>query len=118
MVEDVVSPDLLARLRRDFDFWVDESRAHAAAYGETIDGRSRFDVEPRPHRRHTRFAPGLVTGRDLGRVSRGHGDIAHVEAVADLIGPNVKLHHTKINSKLPKSATKVEWHQDFPFTPP
>ena len=37
--------------------------------------------------------------------------------VADLIGPDVKLHHTKINSKLPGSATAVKWHQDFPFTP-
>jgi hypothetical protein len=40
-----------------------------------------------------------------------------VAAVADLIGPNVKLHHTKINSKLPRTPTKVDWHQDFPFTP-
>jgi ectoine hydroxylase-related dioxygenase (phytanoyl-CoA dioxygenase family) len=37
--------------------------------------------------------------------------------VADLIGPNVKLHHTKINSKLPGARTTVKWHQDFPFTP-
>jgi ectoine hydroxylase-related dioxygenase (phytanoyl-CoA dioxygenase family) len=40
-----------------------------------------------------------------------------VEAVAALIGPNVKLHHSKINSKLPGTATAVKWHQDFPFTP-
>jgi ectoine hydroxylase-related dioxygenase (phytanoyl-CoA dioxygenase family) len=40
-----------------------------------------------------------------------------VEMVADLIGPDVKLHHTKINSKLPGAATEVKWHQDFCFTP-
>jgi ectoine hydroxylase-related dioxygenase (phytanoyl-CoA dioxygenase family) len=40
-----------------------------------------------------------------------------VNAVAALIGPNVKLHHSKINSKLPGTATSVKWHQDFPFTP-
>jgi ectoine hydroxylase-related dioxygenase (phytanoyl-CoA dioxygenase family) len=40
-----------------------------------------------------------------------------VAAVADLIGPNVKLHHSKINSKLPRTPTKVEWHQEFDFTP-
>ena len=39
------------------------------------------------------------------------------DCVAELIGPNVKLHHTKINSKLPGGATAVKWHQDFPFTP-
>ncbi len=26
--------------------------------------------------------------------------------VADLIGPNVKFHHSKINSKLPGAATR------------
>jgi ectoine hydroxylase-related dioxygenase (phytanoyl-CoA dioxygenase family) len=39
------------------------------------------------------------------------------DMVADLIGPDVKLHHTKVNSKLPGAATAVKWHQDFPFTP-
>jgi hypothetical protein len=30
MVEDVVTPDLLRRLRGDFDAWAEEGRAHAA----------------------------------------------------------------------------------------
>jgi ectoine hydroxylase-related dioxygenase (phytanoyl-CoA dioxygenase family) len=34
-----------------------------------------------------------------------------------LIGPNVKFHHSKINSKLPGARTEVKYHQDFPFTP-
>jgi ectoine hydroxylase-related dioxygenase (phytanoyl-CoA dioxygenase family) len=40
-----------------------------------------------------------------------------VDAVAAVLGPNVKFHHCKINSKLPGTATAVKWHQDFPFTP-
>jgi ectoine hydroxylase-related dioxygenase (phytanoyl-CoA dioxygenase family) len=40
-----------------------------------------------------------------------------VDAVADLIGPNVRHHHNKINSKQPGSSTEVRWHQDFCFTP-
>ncbi len=36
--------------------------------------------------------------------------------VTEPIGSNVKSHHTKINSKLPVSATIVKWHQGFPFT--
>ena len=44
-------------------------------------------------------------------------DSGMADMVADLIGPDIKLHHTKINSKLPGSATAVKWHQDFPFTP-
>ena len=42
---------------------------------------------------------------------------AMTQMVADLIGPNVKHHHNKINSKLPGSNTEVKWHQDFLFTP-
>ena len=117
VVDDVVSPDLLARLRQDFDAWVDESRAHDAAYGETIDGRARFDLEPG----HNAAVPGLRRVSSPAEISDAYYEAMAssrmVEAVADLIGPNVKLHHTKINSKLPKTATKVEWHQDFPFTP-
>jgi ectoine hydroxylase-related dioxygenase (phytanoyl-CoA dioxygenase family) len=117
VVDDAVSPALLARLRRDFDAWVEESRSHAAAYGQTMDGRARFDVEPG----HSAPAPGLRRVSSPAELSDAYYEAMAssrmVEAVADLIGPNVKLHHTKINSKLPKTATKVEWHQDFPFTP-
>jgi len=39
------------------------------------------------------------------------------DCISDLIGPNVKFHHSKINAKLPGGTTAVKWHQDFPFTP-
>ena len=45
VVEDVVSPELLARLRRDCDGWVQDSRTHRASYGATADGRARLDLE-------------------------------------------------------------------------
>ena len=117
VVDDVVSPALLARLRQDFAAWVEESRRQGAAYGETMDGRARFDVEPG----HCADRPGLRRVASPAEISDAYYEAMAssrmVEAVADLIGPNVKLHHTKINSKLPNTATKVEWHQDFPFTP-
>jgi ectoine hydroxylase-related dioxygenase (phytanoyl-CoA dioxygenase family) len=117
VVDDGVTPDLLARLRQDFDTWVEESRGHDTAYGQTIDGRARFDLEPG----HSAAAPGLRRVSSPAEISDAYyqamASSRMVEAVADLIGPNVKLHHTKINSKLPKTATKVEWHQDFSFTP-
>ncbi len=40
-----------------------------------------------------------------------------VEAVADLLGDNLRFHHAKLNSKLPSSGTVVKWHQDFTFDP-
>jgi ectoine hydroxylase-related dioxygenase (phytanoyl-CoA dioxygenase family) len=117
MVEDAVSPAQLAALRRDFDAWVAESRGHAAAYGEIMDGRPRFDLEAG----HTADRPALRRVNSPHEVSEAYYEaMAHARLtgiVADLIGPDVKFHHAKINSKLPGAATAVKWHQDFPFTP-
>ncbi len=116
-VENAVTPKHLAALRRDFDTWVEESRAHDAPYGEAIDGRPRFDVQPG----HTAARPALRRVQAPTEVSDAYyqamANSRMTGMVADLIGPDVKLHHTKINSKLPGSATEVRWHQDFPFTP-
>lgn len=117
VVEDVVTPEQLARLREDFSGWVEESRSHDGAYGAMSDGRPRFDVEPG----HAAERPALRRVSSPGEVSESYLEVMTssrmVEAVADVIGPDVKLHHAKINSKLPRTATKVAWHQDFPFTP-
>ncbi len=117
VVENAVSDELLARLQKDFSSWVEESREHAEAYGETLDGRPRFDLEGG----HSAEKPALRRVNAPIEVSDAYyeamADSRMTDAVADLIGPNIKLHHTKINSKLPGAATIVKWHQDFPFTP-
>ena len=117
VVEDAVTPQQLARLRTDFADWVEESRRETAPYGETADGRARFDVEPG----HSAERPALRRVSSPAEVSDAYREVMAssriVEMVAGLIGPNVKLHHEKINSKLPGTATKVDWHQDFGFTP-
>ncbi len=45
VVEEVLSSADIAALQSDFDGWVEESRRHATAWGETLDGRPRFDIE-------------------------------------------------------------------------
>jgi ectoine hydroxylase-related dioxygenase (phytanoyl-CoA dioxygenase family) len=117
MVENAVSADQLAALQRDFADWVTESRQHIAAYGEMIDLRPRFDLEPG----HSAARPALRRVNSPQEVSDAYFEVMAAsrmtDIVADLIGPNVKHHHCKINSKLPGAATAVKWHQDFPFTP-
>ena len=44
-------------------------------------------------------------------------DSAMTDMVTDLIGPDVKYHHCKINLKLPGANTEVRYHQDFAYTP-
>lgn len=117
-VEGAVTPEQLAALNADIDGWVAESRAHSEPFGEpTIDGRPRFDMGAE----HSADRPALRRVNNPSDVSDAYIDVmrnaATVDMVADLIGPNVKFHHCKINLKLPGSDTTVAYHQDFPFTP-
>jgi phytanoyl-CoA hydroxylase len=41
-----------------------------------------------------------------------------LDVVENLIGPDIQLHHTKLNLKPPSSGeARFEWHQDYPFFP-
>lgn len=117
VVEDAVTDDQLAGLRRVFSEWVEESRAHQDDYGETLDGRPRFDLQPG----HTAEVPGLRRVQSPEEVSEVFADTMRhtstVDLCAELIGPGLRFHHGKVNSKLPGTATKVKWQQDFPFEP-
>lgn len=117
VLEDAVTPYELASLRRVFESWVEESRAHSDDYGETQDGRPRFDLQPG----HSAEAPGLRRVQSPEEVSDVFATLMQsartVDYCVDLIGPNLRFHHGKVNSKLPGTATQIKWHQDFPFQP-
>jgi ectoine hydroxylase-related dioxygenase (phytanoyl-CoA dioxygenase family) len=40
-----------------------------------------------------------------------------VDVVVDLIGPDVKFHHSKLNFKAAHGGEEVKWHQDIQFWP-
>ena len=117
IAEDAVSAAQLDALRTGFEAWVAESREHAEDYGETLDGRRRFDLQPghsaeRPALRRVQSPEEIsVTFLDVMRGART------VDMVADLLGPDLRFHHGKVNSKMPGSATEVKFHQDFAFQP-
>ncbi|MGH1358805.1 MAG: phytanoyl-CoA dioxygenase family protein [Burkholderiaceae bacterium] len=117
LVEDAVSPALLTRLRDQFSRWVEVSRTHDQPWDETINGLPRFHLEAA----HRPDKPCLQRVNAPVEVSAAYfeamSDSPMTAMVADLIGPDVKFHHSKINSKLPGGNTAVKWHQDFPFTP-
>ena len=45
-LEDAISADQITAVRNDFDEWLEESKKHNEPFGETIDGRPRFDLQP------------------------------------------------------------------------
>lgn len=118
VAENAVSTAQLRRLQKCIDEWVEESRAHDAPFGEpTVDGRPRFDMGGE----HCAERPALRRINNPSEISPHYEDVMRnssmVDMVADLIGPNVKFHHCKINLKLPGSNTVVGYHQDFGYTP-
>lgn len=108
-VESMVPTDVLAELIKVTDGFVEASRS------ETGSGRL-FDIGPghsreravlrrlkRPDEQHDaywRFATGLMA------------DVA-----ADLAGPDVVFHHSKLNFKWFDEGDTVKWHQDIQFFP-
>jgi len=117
VVEDAVSPAELEELRKVFAEWVEQSRNHNDDFGETLDGRARFDLEPG----HTAETPALRRVQSPEEISDVYANVMRnarmADVVAELIGPAIKFHHGKVNSKLPGAATKVKFHQDFTFEP-
>ena len=118
VIDGAVNDATLAKLRRQMDDWGEESREHTEPYGPpTVDGRPRFDMGEE----HSAERPALRRINNPCEISENfHAVMTNapmVDMVADLIGPDVKYHHCKINSKQPGSKMVVHYHQVFPYTP-
>ena len=117
VAEDAVSAKELSELKQVFEGWVEDSCSYSEDYGETLDGRPRFDLQPG----HRPDKPALRRVQSPEEVSDIFENVMRkartVDYCVDLLGPNLKFHHGKVNSKLSGSATQVKWHQDFPFQP-
>jgi phytanoyl-CoA hydroxylase len=117
VLEDALLPQQVEALVADFEAWKDASRSETEAYGETMDGRARFDIEPG----HSADSPALRRVASPVEVSDAYLDAMRnapaVDAVAQLLGPNIEFNNSKINSKQPGAATAVKFHQDFMFQP-
>jgi hypothetical protein len=117
VVEQAYTAQQLEPLRQQHQQWIDESRTHDGPFGEMLDGRPRFDVEPG----HSAAAPALRRVASPEEISTAYLQLIEsgpmLDAVADLLGDDLRFHHAKLNSKLPGSGTTVKWHQDFTFDP-
>ena len=110
LVEDVVTPDELARMREITYRLIDRSRA-------VTESDERFDLD----RGHSAEAPRLT------RIKLPHKQDAVFDAIlkrsgvtevlTDLLGPDVTLLTSKLNCKAPGGGAAVEWHQDWAFYP-
>lgn len=109
-VDDVLTPDEIARLRAVTDEMVERSR------GETAH-TPIFDLEPghsatQPRVRRIKNPAGVHEAYD--RILR-HPRI--LDIVAQLIGPSLWTNGNKLNMKSAAFGSPIEWHQDWAFYP-
>ena len=112
LLEKFLPDDWVQRLRAVTEQMVEESR--------TVTQRGpKWDIEAD----HTAANPRL---RRLSSPTDHHPiywDYASAansplpDAIADLVGPDVKFHHSKLNFKWSKGGAEVKWHQDIPAWP-
>ena len=109
LLDRLIDTDTIARLNEVTDGFVERSRSHSKS-------DSTFDLAPG----HSAETPKV---RRLKRPDEQHplywefaaGLIADV--VADLLGPDVVYHHSKLNFKWHDGGDEVAWHQDIQFYP-
>ena len=110
MVEDAVSPAELARMREITYDLIDKSRdvTESNAVYDLDDGHSA--AQPKltriklPTKQHPYFWEVLKSSRIT-------------EVLKQLMGPDVLLQTSKLNTKAPGGGAAVEWHQDWAFYP-
>ncbi len=106
----LVDATWLARLREVTEDFLDASR-------ELTESNMVFDLDVG----HSAAEPRL---RRLSSPTDLHATYwefasqsAIVDVAAELLGPNLKFHHSKLNFKAPRGGEEVKWHQDIQFWP-
>jgi ectoine hydroxylase-related dioxygenase (phytanoyl-CoA dioxygenase family) len=109
-LERAISDEWIARLRAATEELVERSRK--VTQSDTI-----FDLEPK----HRPDAPRL---RRVSNPVEQHPVFWDYclksvlpDIVADLVGPDVKFHHSKLNFKWAQGGEEVKWHYDISFWP-
>jgi ectoine hydroxylase-related dioxygenase (phytanoyl-CoA dioxygenase family) len=109
-VPGLIDPPRVRELRAVTEEFLDRSR-------RVSESDDLFDLDPR----HTAAAPEL---RRIKNPADHHPlyrwvafDSPIADIVAELIGPDVKFHHSKLNLKGSHGGAPVDWHQDAAFYP-
>ena len=110
MLESIISDAWIAGLRAATDEMIEESR-------QITQSDEKWDLEDG----HSFESPRL---RRLSSPNDHHPAYWEYasrsivpDIVADLVGPNVKFHHSKLNFKWAQGGEEVKWHQDIGFWP-
>ena len=110
VLEGRVPPDIIAAIRDEIRRFEDVARTMTESDEKLDLEDSHTPEEPRLRR--------IKLPHTQSEVMRDLMFSDHVLAPArDLIGPNIRLHTTKLNMKKAGYGAAVEWHQDYAFYP-
>lgn len=109
MIERLISDDWLARLRAVTESFVEQSRA-------VSESGDIFDLAPGHGPEHP-MVRRLKEPDDRHEVYWTFANGVIADVVADLVGPDVVFHHSKLNFKWHDGGDGVQWHQDIQFYP-
>ena len=108
-VERFVSKDWLNRLHAVTDDLLERSRAVA-------ESNEVFDIAPS----HSASKPKLRRLKEPDAQHEEYWQFSNdiiADVAADLVGPDVSFHHSKLNFKWHERDNGVQWHQDIQFYP-
>jgi ectoine hydroxylase len=110
LLERVIGDDWLAKLRSATDELIERSR-------KVTKSDAVWDLEP-DHRADAPRLRRVSAPVDQHPVYWDYISQSVVaDIVADLVGPDVKFHHSKLNFKWAKGGEEVKWHYDISFWP-
>jgi len=108
-VAELVPADVLSELQRTTDEFIDESR-------RVQQSDNRFDIGP-GHCFETPVLRRLKSPDENSNIYWKFATGLMADVAADLLGPNVVFHHSKLNFKWFDATDTVKWHQDIQFFP-
>lgn len=110
LVENVLDRDVLATMKRVIADLVEKARG-------VTQHNDVYDLEPT----HTPAVPRVRRIKKPHLVHPVFWEFARspkmLSVLTKLLGPNIRMHGSKLNRKDPKYGAAVEWHQDWAFYP-
>lgn len=110
VLENQIPPDWIAKIRAEITRFEDEARTMSAS-------NDRLDLEdshtPQTPRLRRVKLPHLISDTMRALMTSDHV----LGPARDLIGPDLRLHTSKLNMKSAGYGAAVEWHQDYAFYP-
>jgi ectoine hydroxylase len=112
LVESIVPAEWVERLRAVTDEMVERSR-------ELTKSDTVFDLEAghtAEHPRLRRLTSPVEHHPVYWEFASSAGSVLP-DLISDLVGPDVKFHHSKLNFKWAEGGAEVKWHQDITYWP-